>query len=333
MNQFRTCLAVLGTLIATMGQAQITNGGFESAGSLENQAASWFHFGNAYREDDFANSGGFSMKQFGNFSGSFNVSGAFQNFAIAPGQAANVTGFGYNASADAMSGGNWAILKLIYRDATDQDLVAVESGRIDASTIQDQWLSLSAALGPAPSNTHHGAIFILFLQPEFAGGAAWFDDVVVSVFPQTVVPSAIETTEGSELMGDLLSVATSDDDRYCSFNDEASLRCTIVATGQTTATTVSELKVKVELNAARLGLAYGISMLNVNTNAYVFVGGGTATATDQTQEIILTSTAPNFVSATGQIRTRVTWNPVNDEDPSQDGWLHCLDLVQWTVTP
>ena len=32
------------------------------------------------------------------------------------------------------------------------------------------------------------------------------------------------------------------------------------------------------------------------------------------------------------VRARISWNPINDEDPSQDGWLHYLDYFAWRAT-
>jgi hypothetical protein len=121
------------------------------------------------------------LKMFGNFNGGFNVSGAFQDFPISVGQVASSSVYGFSWSADPMSGGNWALLKLIYRDAANNDLVASESIFLNASSTVNDWQLLSASLGPAPLGTDHGSIFLLFLQPEFAGGAAFFDDVAVTV--------------------------------------------------------------------------------------------------------------------------------------------------------
>lgn len=30
-------------------------------------------------------------------------------------------------------------------------------------------------------------------------------------------------------------------------------------------------------------------------------------------------------------RHRITWNPLNDENPSQDGWLHRVDFAEWRL--
>lgn len=173
-------VVLLGASVAA--NASILNGSFEDGNGAD--ADNWIRFGNAYREDDFARTGAHSMKMFGNFSGGFNVTGAFQDFAISPGQSASASAFALNSSADAMSGGNWALIKLIYRDAGNNDLAFSESAFITAATPQDVWQGLSANLGPAPAGTHHGSLFMLFLQPEFAGGSTFFDDLSVQVVPE-----------------------------------------------------------------------------------------------------------------------------------------------------
>jgi hypothetical protein len=43
--------------------------------------------------------------------------------------------------------------------------------------------------------------------------------------------------------------------------------------------------------------------------------------------------ASQFVGSSGQMKLRVTWAPINDEDPTQDGWLHYVDVVRWFVSP
>jgi hypothetical protein len=165
--------------------AQLLNGGFELGTGAG--ASNWFQFGNAYREAFTPHSGDNSMKMFGNFNGGFNVTGAFQDFAISPGQSASADGYGINLASDAMSGDNFALIKLIYRDIGNNDLVASESAFIKATTPQDVWQHLTASLGAAPVNTHHGSLFMLFIQPDttpFAGGAAFFDDLSVQVVPE-----------------------------------------------------------------------------------------------------------------------------------------------------
>lgn len=197
-NKMKKMLAVgLLTGAALASQAAIVNGSFELGNGAD--ANDWIRFGNAYREDDASRTGLHSMKMFGNFTGGFNVTGAFQNFAIAPGQSATAKGYGMTLSGDKMSGANWALLKLIYRDAGDNDLAFSESMFIDANTTPDVWHELTMSLGPAPAGTAKGSLFMLFLQPEVAGGSAFFDDLEVNVVPEPATMTALAIGVGCML--------------------------------------------------------------------------------------------------------------------------------------
>lgn len=182
----RQTLTLLAAFAAVAGsQAQVLNSSFENGSGTA--ADNWIQFGNSYREPVGAHTGNYSMKMFGNFTGGTNVTGAFQDFAIGAGQSASASVYALNAAFDAMSGDNFALLKLIYRDAGNNDLVAQESARITAGTPLDQFQLLTASLGPAPVGTDHGSIFLLFIQPDtnpFAGGSTFFDDVSLEVVPE-----------------------------------------------------------------------------------------------------------------------------------------------------
>lgn len=176
-----TLLALSGAIVGA-AQADLSNASFESA--IGSPVNNWFFFNNGFREPVNARTGEYTAKFFGQFTGGTSVSGCFQDFAISPGQSAYASGFGMNWVNDLMSGDNFAIIKLIYRDSSNNDLVAVESARITAATAVNKWQALSAALGPAPANVDHGSVFLLFIQPDstpFAGGSAWFDDMSLIV--------------------------------------------------------------------------------------------------------------------------------------------------------
>jgi len=186
-------LIALGSAMVGVAHADLSNPSFEDP--LGGPVGNWFFFGNGFREPVNARTGGNTAKFFGQFSGGTSVSGGFQDFAISEGQYAYASGFGFNWLPDRMSGDNFAIIKLIYRDAANNDLVAIESGRITASTRVNAWQALSAALGPAPAGTDHGSVFLLFIQPDttpFAGGSAWFDDMSLVVNDGTTVSGTVD---------------------------------------------------------------------------------------------------------------------------------------------
>jgi hypothetical protein len=179
----------LSSLVAVAGAAGVANANLLTNPGFEDGYSGWISFGNAYTESSSAASlfpahGGDRMaKMFGNFSGGFNVTGAFQSFAAAEGQIWSIDCFSYNWSADAMSGGNWAVMKLAFFNASNAEIGFAETRILDAASPRDTWLDNTPAVGVAPAGTTSVQAFLLFLQPEFAGGAAWFDDVVVTPAP------------------------------------------------------------------------------------------------------------------------------------------------------
>lgn len=160
---------------------ELTNAGFE------NGYTGWVSFGNAYTESStglFPAHGGDRMaKMFGNFSGGFNVTGAFQSFTASAGQTWTIDCFSYNWSADPMSGGNWAVMKLAFFNAGNAEIGFAEGRILDANSPRDMWIDNALVSGVAPVGTVRVESFLLFLQPEFSGGAAWFDDVTVTPAP------------------------------------------------------------------------------------------------------------------------------------------------------
>ena len=176
----RNSLALAILAVASAASAQLTNGSFELGTGSD--ATGWGRFGNAYVQDANVRTGTRSAKLFGNFDGNFNVTGIFQDFAYVPGTTGVTASiYGYNPSNDAVNPANTALLKLIYRDSGDNDLLASEVNLDTATAKQDSWQLLTARLGAAPANTAKVSVFLLYLQPAFGGGAAFFDDASVNV--------------------------------------------------------------------------------------------------------------------------------------------------------
>lgn len=170
------------SLLVAAGQAQVKNSGFELGNGT--QATDWTSFGNAYREQTLPRSGAYDLKLYGGFNGGTSVSGAYQNVPMMPGQTVEASTWAVHRNADAMSGDNFAVLKVIYRNAANVDLAAQESKRITASTARDQFQFITASLEAAPAGTTHCAVFLLFIQPAstpYAPGSVLFDDLDVRV--------------------------------------------------------------------------------------------------------------------------------------------------------
>lgn len=185
----RVCLSVA-ALAAFQGIASanlIVNPGFESG------LAGWTGFGNAFAEvaappvvEPYSGNG--VAKMFGNFSGGFNVSGIFQEFPAVAGQAWSMDSYSRFSSADPMIGtgpatSNWAVMKLAFFDAGNVEIGNAESVILSGTFAADVWHDNAPINAIAPANTVKVQAFLLYLQPAFDGGAAQFDDVVVTPAP------------------------------------------------------------------------------------------------------------------------------------------------------
>lgn len=160
-------------------------------------------------------------------------------------------------------------------------------------------------------------------------GVAWTPEAGSSV----INPTSYTVLDGEEFEGGLNSLTASDDNKLCVFNDATTLTAGVEFDASTTITNPSSFKFRFEYNVARPGLAYAASLFRWTTNSYVFGGGNTATTSDSSVEIVLSSNRSDYVGNAGSLRSKVTFGPINDEDPSQDGWLHCFDLVEWELAP
>ena len=152
----------------------------------------------------------------------------------------------------------------------------------------------------------------------------------VSQGTDVAVAFAPNVTAGELFSGTLASVLASDDSRYCIFDDSGSLVGQIEFSSFAPSATPASLKFVLEASAARPGLSMTTELLSRLTNDYDHAVGVEASTTDT----VVYNEAPipaNFVNSGNFIAARVTWAPINDEDPSQDGWLLCVDLAKWIV--
>lgn len=159
----------------------LTNPGFEDGFN------GWSAFGNAYREANNppqfeAYEGEGLVSMFGNWSGGFNVSGIFQEFPAAAGQAWTMDAYSRHWSGDAMFGSgapdsNWVVMKLAFFDAGNAEIGAAERTILDGTFATDVWHDNDAVTGIAPAGTVKVQSLILYLQPLFDGGAAHIDNV------------------------------------------------------------------------------------------------------------------------------------------------------------
>lgn len=178
-----TCLAAP----AALAQNLLTNPGFESG------LSGWTPFGNAFAETAnppaiVPRTGNGIAKMFGNFSGGFNVTGMFQEFAAAPGSEWEMTGWTRHFSGDSMTGAgapnfNWLVMKLAFFDASNAEVGAAERTVLDGTFATDVWHFSGSLLGTAPAGSVKVQAFFLFLQPGSDGGAAQIDDASLQIVP------------------------------------------------------------------------------------------------------------------------------------------------------
>ncbi|MBK7405141.1 MAG: hypothetical protein IPJ41_11035 [Phycisphaerales bacterium] len=180
-------LGALGAASTALAGNLLTNPGFEDG------LNGWIAFGNAYPEssnppqfEPFEGDGVVSM--FGNFSGGFNVTGIFQEFAASEGQAWTMDAYSRHWSGDAMVGNgapdsNWVVMKLAFKDAGDNEIGSAERTILDGTFAPDVWYDNDPVTGIAPAGTVQVETFILYLQPLFDGGAAHIDNVSVVPAP------------------------------------------------------------------------------------------------------------------------------------------------------
>lgn len=147
---------------------------------------------------------------------------------------------------------------------------------------------------------------------------------------ETINPSVITVTQGEELSGDLSSLTASDDSYYVIISSATTLQGEIIFDGDFASNPGVSLEFKVEANAARGGLSQAIWFWNYEIGGYENKSGIVASATDLTTTI--TTSNMSYVSGTGAVKARIRWTPINDEDPSQDGWALNTDLVSWKLS-
>jgi hypothetical protein len=201
-----TAAVAMIALAAMTGKAQaniLANPGFELSTS---SPVGWTTFGNVFMDTNpqpapvGAHSGTNSLKEFGTFPG---VSGAFQSFSLAPGLEVDLDGWIVNASSDPMqaqpNNTNFALVKISFQDAGNNELLGIDSQHITALTPQDIWQHVNCS-GIAPAGTTHVNLFCLFVQPQTLGGSAAYDDINAVIVPEPGTIALVLTGLGGLVM-------------------------------------------------------------------------------------------------------------------------------------
>ncbi len=161
-------------------------------------------------------------------------------------------------------------------------------------------------------------------QTLFGNSATW------ATATTKVSADWVTTTQGEEFAGDGSSIAVfGDDSAYSAFNDVDTLGCTIVVRGPI-GPIPSTLHFGWTTRVGRPGLALQVAMYDFTSGGYRTVSGGVAPIAFETGGADSPLSAHRFRSPAGIMESRFNWSPINDEDPSQDGWLHEIDLAAWS---
>ncbi|HKK70168.1 MAG TPA: hypothetical protein VKA86_03055 [Candidatus Krumholzibacteria bacterium] len=179
-------LAILAVGSTASAQNLLTNPGFEDGSAPAAGAGpGWITFGNVFTEASFPLSGSQTCKMFGNFSGGFDVTGIFQEFACSAGEEFQLSSNAYHSSDDPMIGvgptdDNWVVQKIAFFDGSGNELTAAASESIilDGTFAVDTWHAAAPITATAPAGAATVQALILYLQPASDGGAAFIDDVV-----------------------------------------------------------------------------------------------------------------------------------------------------------
>ena len=139
----------------------------------------------------------------------------------------------------------------------------------------------------------------------------------------------IETTTGTEIAGDINSVQFSDDEYYTAFPFEDLPNDAVIhGTGDCLNGAPTAIDFVVEYSVGRPGLSYSFRLWNTTANAFQQKLGGVAATADETVTYQNTTTASQYVTATGGYEFQLVFQPINEEDPAQDGWPLNVDYIE-----
>lgn len=147
-------------------------------------------------------------------------------------------------------------------------------------------------------------------------------------------PDWLQVTQGELFDGDISSVLTSDNVRLQVFNSPTTLACEVWFRTDAGVDNGDILWVYVESRVARPGLSEEVYVWNWDTTTWVVAGGRVAPTSDSAWYPLTNSpNAAVYTSNAGRIYHRMIWQPINDEDPAQDGWLHSVDHTRYFLYP
>lgn len=151
----------------------------------------------------------------------------------------------------------------------------------------------------------------------------------------TIYPDWFDVVQGSFFTGLITDVRTSNNQYIRYFNDETSLQSEIWFRHDEGFDDIFNITCTWESKMDRGGMTERFYMWNWDTTAWVQFAGRVASITDSswTPVNLYSANADAYTSAAGRMYMRVVQSPINDEDPSQDGWLSYVDRAYWFINP
>jgi hypothetical protein len=178
----------------------LTNPGFDNSG-----LANWNLYGGSTSLDTATAQGGAnSCKVFGQFNGTENYSGAFQDGASAPGDSYRADAWLLTPVGDVIAGANTAWVEVSFRDAGANILALYRTALVNASSPAGVWLNLAVTnqVNPAngavigsvtnlvsPTGTTTVRMQMVFRQLANAGGSVRFDSLTLLQSAGAVPPT------------------------------------------------------------------------------------------------------------------------------------------------
>ena len=172
-------MILLMTVATASAQNLLANPSFET-GPTGGNPSSWLAFGNMAVERNSSPQfipydGARLLSMWGNFSGPYNVTGIYQEFACNPDDEWSLSAKSRHYSGDALAGDNFVVQKIVFKDAADVEIGAVESVILNSSFATDTWHVNQPITGIAPIGTVQVEAMILYVQAADAGGAGHVD--------------------------------------------------------------------------------------------------------------------------------------------------------------
>lgn len=152
--------------------------------------------------------------------------------------------------------------------------------------------------------------------------------------PTNVIPvNNIVVTEGDLFEGIAPHLRCLDDVVVSILNDSSTLQGSLDMIGTGAPASPSFLGFYWASSVGRPGLSEELTILDRVTGNYTPLAGRLAPLVTTPNKRINIPAPGRYVGLGGALRARLTWKPVNDEDPASDGWFQSVDFAAWRAIP